>query len=173
MPIKDYRKGDLLQAKEIFIAHGVNALGVMGAGIAKQIAVKYPDSELKYREYCYKDPTPMGKALATSEKSGEKVVRILFHMFTQEQVGRTKRQVDYGALARAFNTVNDSLKTMHGIDQEIARKEEGNAELILPPPTLAIPKIGAGLGGGSWPIIEEIINGCTPDINVIVYEHVE
>lgn len=36
--------------------------------------------------------------------------------------------------------------------------------------TIHMPRIGAGLGGGSWPVIEQIINECIPDVNVTIYD---
>ena len=60
---------------------------------------------------------------------------------------------------------------MREFDEHMARESSGNNEITLARPTLAIPRIGSGLGGGSWPIIEEIINGVTPDIDVVVYDY--
>lgn len=168
MPIVKYVKGDLLEAKEPFIAHGVNCLGAMGAGVAHAIAKKWPSSELKYREWCWKvgKDKLLGTSLATHEADSRKV---LFHIFTQTDVSRTERVLDYGALARGFSELNNTLKVMREFDEHMEKEATGE-DVKIPTPNVAIPRIGAGLGGGAWPIIEEIINGCTPDINIIVYE---
>ena len=46
--------GDLLKAKEKFIVHQCNAQGVMGSGVAKQIATLYPEAEKQYKEFINK-----------------------------------------------------------------------------------------------------------------------
>lgn len=169
MPIKEYRQGDLLEAKEPIIAHGVNCLGVMGAGVAKSIAKRWPKTELTYREHCMKfsqhKQLLMGTSIPTYEEADKKMI---FNLFTQFGVGFTERQVDYGALARNFLELNNSLELMRGLNEQKGKETDEN--YVQPPSVVAIPKIGAGLGGGHWPIIEEIINGCTPDIHVVVYE---
>jgi hypothetical protein len=102
----------------------------------------------------------LGVSLSTYEEDDKKV---LFHIFTQEDVGVDGRQINYGALAKGFISINDSLKYMHDVDQE------NNPEETIPMPELAIPKIGSGLGGGDWAILREIIDMCTPDINIVIY----
>jgi O-acetyl-ADP-ribose deacetylase (regulator of RNase III) len=185
MPIIKTIKGNVLEAKEPFIAHGVNCIGVMGAGVALELAKKWPSSELKYREYCFKASAHpeqlLGRSLASYEKEQHKMI---FHVFSQVGIGVNKRQVNYGAIARAFCTINDDLKLMRERDIIATQekweldKEKFKADGLsvepdkpaLPPlPTLAIPRIGARLGGGHWPIIEEIIHQCTPDVAIVVY----
>jgi O-acetyl-ADP-ribose deacetylase (regulator of RNase III) len=166
MPIIKYEKGDVLTANVPFIAHGVNCLGTMGAGIAKQLAAKWPASELKYREYVYKHTELLGKSLATYEQEDKKV---LFHLFTQLDVGTETRKLNYGALGRCFSELNNTLKTMKEFDEHMEKETTGET-ISIPNATVAIPRIGAGLAGGDWLLIEEIINGCTPDINIVVYE---
>jgi O-acetyl-ADP-ribose deacetylase (regulator of RNase III) len=169
MPITQYKEGNLLDAQEPFIAHGVNCMAVMGAGVALAIANKWPESELKYREFCWKHiikQSLLGKSLATNEAKDKKV---LFHMFIQYDTGTDTRKVNYGALARTFSELNNTLEVMRDFDEHMEH-QAGNNTIIIPKPTVAIPKIGSGLAGGDWNIIEEIINGCTPDINIVVYE---
>jgi O-acetyl-ADP-ribose deacetylase (regulator of RNase III) len=48
-----YKDGDLLKSGEPVIAHGCNTHGVMGAGIAKQVAFMYPDAYQQYRKACH------------------------------------------------------------------------------------------------------------------------
>ena len=45
-------KGDVLKLKADIICHQVNCQGVMGAGLAKQIADQYPIVKKKYKELC-------------------------------------------------------------------------------------------------------------------------
>ena len=52
-----YYHEDIFTADETFICHQVNCKGVMGAGLAKQIADKYPLVKERYLEMC-KNYTP-------------------------------------------------------------------------------------------------------------------
>lgn len=47
-------KGNLLDSNCDVICHQVNLQGVMGGGLALQIATKYPHCEKEYKEYCKK-----------------------------------------------------------------------------------------------------------------------
>lgn len=47
-----YKKGDILQATENIICHQVNVNGVMGGGLALQIAKLYPRCEAEYKRFC-------------------------------------------------------------------------------------------------------------------------
>lgn len=41
--------GDLLEAKETYIAHQVNCYGAMGRGVALQIKNRYPDVNAAFK----------------------------------------------------------------------------------------------------------------------------
>lgn len=145
--IIDYRKGNLLD-HDGPIAHGVNCQGKMNSGVAKAIREKYPQH---YRDYMHEvstggvPPLLLGNVFCTDQK--------VWGLFTQLVYGYNGvRYVNYWAVANCFRKLN--------------------RHLIKPlyPPILGIPKIGAGLGGGDWNIIEQIINDATPNLDIIVYE---
>lgn len=47
-----YKNGDILNATENIICHQVNVEGVMGGGLAKQIASAYPKVLINYKQLC-------------------------------------------------------------------------------------------------------------------------
>lgn len=47
-----YKTGDILKATENIICHQVNAQGVMGGGLALQVATQYPQVEKEYKDFC-------------------------------------------------------------------------------------------------------------------------
>lgn len=47
-----HKTGNILNSEENIICHQVNVDGIMGGGLAKQIADVYPNVELYYRDYC-------------------------------------------------------------------------------------------------------------------------
>lgn len=156
-----YKTGDLLDAKEPFIIHGCNAQGVMGSGVAKAIRDKHPKAYDAYREV-YKE---QGDLLLMGQVVWQWIVlpesswytRVIGNAVTQEFFGRDgKRYVDYDAVRTAF--------------QEIYRYLDEMVEDLGEGPYVAIPRIGAGLGGGDWDTIAETIEEEMGDYDVVVYD---
>lgn len=52
-----------------------------------------------------------------------------------------------------------SLKVLHKTDN-----------LISPPVSVHMPRIGCGLGGGSWEVVSELIDDCLDKVPVFVYD---
>ena len=125
------------------LAHCANAQGVMGAGIAKQIAKEYPKVLTEYKQdlnnwYYQGKERSFEKMLG---KVSELSNPYIFSIIGQADVGTDKRQVNYGAIAA-------------GLSQIIATHVNENKF------KLGIPKyMGCGLAGGDWEIMSEIIYG--------------
>ena len=126
-------KGDLIKlAKEGHfnaIIHGCNCFHTMGAGIAAQIKKQFP---LAYEADClteYGDKTKLGNY--TFAKHGDLTI---INAYTQYAFG-SGMNVDYDAIDKAFERIAKNFSLYK----------------------IAYPKIGAGLGGGDWSIIEKII----------------
>ena len=145
MPIKDVIRGNLLTSGEKIIGHGVNCRGVMGSGIALQIKERWPNTNMIYKQHCASrnwDRAMLGSVLTTNEKD-----LTICNIFTQFQTSRDHRTVSYDAIADGFKNL-DQLN--------LGR--------------VAIPQIGAGLGGGHWYSIVELINHYAPQTEIVVYE---
>ena len=143
-----YRKGNIFHFGPKVLIHGVNCQGVMGAGIALQIKNKYPWAYDDYKHFCsMREPEwLLGKIRKSWCWHGDPLT--IVHAFTQFSTGEV-RSVSYDA-------VDD---VMVKIAQEFTTDQE-----------LSMPKIGAGLGGGNWNVIEAIINDRLANYNVLVYE---
>lgn len=126
--------GDLLQVTHGFIVHGCNARGVMGAGVAKSIKAKWPFVFDAYIDSLRALEDPLG----SYSKVGVSKDLFVVNMIAQE------RYVNYAAVALGFRTLFDEIE------------KSGS---ILP---VHFPLIGAGLGGGDWNIIEQIIQDADP-----------
>jgi len=138
-----YKKGDLLQAmrdKEVdHIIHGCNSLGVMGSGIAKQIRDEYPKCFEVYKNGVLR------LGWSSHYKDGEASI---FNLITQSDFHpRTVRHCNYEALAVGLHDLNELYAGSH----------------------FGLPKIGAGLGGGDWNVIEAIIKSEMKDCKVTIY----
>jgi O-acetyl-ADP-ribose deacetylase (regulator of RNase III) len=125
----NYIKGDLLSITEGIIVHVCNAQGVMGSGVALAVRQEYPKVYKAYKE----DPLELGDTQGIMINDNLWVINAI----TQEFYGRdSKRYVSYEAVKKCFTY--------------IFRKFSRHA-------TTSIPKIGAGLGGGDWERILQII----------------
>lgn len=136
-------KGDLFTTTDNCIAHGCNNQGVMGAGVALEIKRRYPWAYKKYKEF---GPVIPGTVISANQDG-----LTIFNMITQSDYGYGAKLVLYDAVDEAALKVDRILRGS-----------------FLP--NISIPKIGAGLGGGHWPVIEEILKYRWYSWNVTVYE---
>lgn len=144
----EIRKGNALTVKSGLIVHGCNSHGVMGAGIALAIKNEYPEAfDVYKREY-----DTYGLKLGTFTHAEVGPNKFIINAITQGDFGIGKRQVDYEAIAKCFEKL-------------VLFRKQNLSDLDI-----VFPKIGAGLGGGNWNIIEKIIDETVPDtIKKILY----
>lgn len=145
MKIK-YIKGDLFTSPINVFIHGCNDQGVFGSGIALEVKNKYPEAYKKYRDE-YLDNGLVGGTVIPVETND----KIIINMITQNFYGKDgKRYAKYDWIADGFYTLNQFCK-QRGVDK------------------VAMPLIGAGLGGGDWAVISAIIESECKDIQPFVY----
>lgn len=152
----EYIKGDLFSTDITTIIHGCNAQGVMGSGVAKIIREKYPKAYDRYRHKYEKIGelflgsniiVPCGDRLNDPEN-----FKVIVNAITQTSYGKDgRRYVSYDAVAECMNDIN-RMYEIYGITE------------------VAMPKIGAGLGGGDWNVIEAIIESELKNVKAFVYE---
>lgn len=141
-----YRE-DLFKTDRRIIGHGVNCSGAFAAGIAGQVAKRFPEVKRQYLRK--KDATGWnpGDVQFVLTASG----RIVVNMATQKTYGRAGTHVLYHA-------VRDCLGQL--LDFCVAERQG-----------VAIPRVGCGLGGGKWEVVEGILRELleTRDVEVDVY----
>ena len=150
-------KGDLLEAFNRddvdYIAHCVNAQGVMGSGIARQIKSDYPVVFTSYKRRCDQE-TDKYCLLGSAQKitSGwEQENKAVFNLFGQEFYGTHERQVNYGAIATALLNMRCQIHDSTTI--------------------VGFPfGMCCGLAGGSWEVILEMIEFFFQHHNVKIYK---
>lgn len=143
-----YIKGDALQTHAELIAHGCNCRGAFGYGIAGQITKVYPKAQEAYLKKYKAEGWNLGEVQVVPVGAN----KFIANCATQKNYGSPKGgkiYVDY--------------KAIEVVMIELKRICEENSW------TLAMPKIGAGLAGGDWNKIEEIINKTFPNTEVLVY----
>lgn len=148
--------GDVLDVEEGIIVHGCNCLGVMGSGIAVAVKNRFPKVYEAYRAI---HETPEGLRLGEiiPVRVGEN--KWIVNAMTQQRTGGI-RAVDYEAVARCFEKVNDLAAEILFSQSRVLRFEQFNDIESKTSATVPIcfPMIGAGLGGGNWNIIATIID---------------
>jgi O-acetyl-ADP-ribose deacetylase (regulator of RNase III) len=144
----EYIDGDLLQAKEDIISHGVNCRGAFGSGIAGQLRKKYPSVYQSYARKYTDEGWQLGEIQIVETPEG----KLFANLATQDDYGTGLLHADYDAIKTALNTLF------------VYAYNYGYS--------VALPRIGCGLAGGDWnkvrAIIEEVAN-LYPDLKVVVY----
>lgn len=142
---------NLLDVTEGIIAHGCNAQGVMGSGVAKQLRAKYPSVYESYSSALVDFGRHWLGAVDFVRVSPTLVVA---NMITQQYYGNDgKKYVSYDALMLSMQTVLDQSKRF---------------ELDVHIPFM----IGAGLGGGDLTTIKTIYEDCSKLHNKNIYCHI-
>lgn len=140
-------KGDIFAINGVFnYAHGCNCAGAMGKGIAVQFKEKYPDMYTMYKRMCKEGSFIPGDVFDYKYDDGH-----IYNLGTQ-QTWRTKARIEY---------IRESLIKM------LKQATSENVDAI------ALPAIGAGLGGLRWEdvktVIEEVASNY-PKIHLFVVE---
>ena len=124
--------GDITTVTQGIIVQQVNAQRAMNSGVAKAIRDKYPEV---WKQYEAADLT-MGSVLLCTPAPHSNL--LIASIVGQQFYGlHGLKYTSYDALDQGF--------------RELAKLTQGLLEINY-------PLIGAGLGGGSWPVIREIIN---------------
>lgn len=118
------------------IAHIVNDKGGWGAGFSGALSKRYPVVEKIYRQYAEKGELELGKNIYVGISKDLFVVNMIAQHHWRPYVDQPIR---YEALA-------DCLTSLHKMSRRMYFTQ------------IFMPRIGAGLAGGDWSIIEEMIN---------------
>ena len=137
-----YESGNILDwaDKVDVIGHQVNCFGVMGGGLALQIAQKWLKVEMKYRDYINKslEIVIFRKAFLGTCQIVNVTECLIANLFGQYNVGGDL-QTDYKALHKALNNLKFKMK------------KYGLTRLDLP------VNLGCGLAGGKWDVVLAMI----------------
>ena len=145
---------NLLDVTSGIIAHGCNAQGVMGSGVAKQLRSKYPSVYESYQLHLYALRHSPERVLGSVDYVVVSSKLQVANMITQEFYGKDGRKyVDYTALAQSMVTVLSRAKVL-GQDVHIPYM------------------IGAGLGGGDLAIIKTIYEDCSKLLDTNIFCHI-
>lgn len=142
-------KGDIFALEDVnSYAHGCNCAGAMGKGIAVQFRDKFPEMYQEYKTLCKSGAFQPGDVFDYNYGKGH-----IYNLGTQKN-WRTKATLEYikASLVRMF---------------ELASHDESK---------IAMPAIGAGLGGLQWTDVQSVIDSVAveyPNVELYVVETYE
>jgi len=122
---------DLTKITRGYIAHGVNCQGVMGAGVAKALALTHPDLPIFWKQRCQGEDRAVPGKCYPFEVSPQLTV---YNLTTQEFYGRMGR-----ATPEWVKMAVKDLEAYHQTDDPIF-----------------IPPIASGYGGLNWQETKQI-----------------
>jgi len=131
----------------IYLCHIVNNLGVFGSGFVIPLGKMYPEAKQRYLD-SYND-----YSLGNCQYVKTQGIYVV-NMFAQDGISnyaknKNVKPFQYGYFAECLLDLRDT---------------------ILPKDEVIMPLVGAGLGGGNWDIIEEIIENILGKSNVTIFQ---
>lgn len=146
----DYKTGNILTEDAEALVNTVNCVGIMGRGVALQFKQAFPENFKAYARAC---------------KLGEVEPGRMF-VFDTGQLTNPRYIINFPTKRhwRGQSRIEDIEK---GLDALVAVVRQRGIRSI------AIPPLGAGLGGLSWPDVRSRIERAflaLPDVRVVVFE---
>ena len=139
------KQGNILECNENIIVHQVNTQGIMGGGVARQLANRYINLEKEYSEFCKLYDNDYNKLKGQVFKIMIEG-KIIMNMFSQKENFDT----DYEAMKIALEEIKEYAKSFKL--------------------SVAIPYgIGCGIANGDWNIVYKIIEEVFNDYDVTLY----
>lgn len=139
------KQRNILECNENIIVHQVNVQGIMGGGVARQLANRYINLEKEYSEFCKLYNNDYNKLKGKVFKIMLEG-KIIMNMFSQKENFDT----DYEAMKIALEEIKEYAKSFKL--------------------SVAIPYgIGCGIANGDWNIVHKIIEEVFNDYDVTLY----
>jgi O-acetyl-ADP-ribose deacetylase (regulator of RNase III) len=144
------KTGDIFTIDSQAIVNTVNCVGVMGRGIALQFKKKYPENYKDYESACKRKEVKPGKMFV--HDTGKLINPKYIINFPTKRHWRGKSRLE-----DIESGLKDLIKVI--IDRNIQ--------------SIAIPPLGAGLGGLDWSTVKNLIINAFKDlhgINILLFE---
>jgi hypothetical protein len=138
-------KQDITTVENGVIMHQVNRQGIMGAGVARALANKFPGLESTYAYYCNNNNPHLGDYCFHCPNPDITILNIFAQDLSSSDPRFRTRATSYDAIAFALETYVAAYKLLG---------ETHYAPYLM----------GCGLGGGSWNIYKSIVEEYIPDV---------
>lgn len=163
---------DILTVNKGVIVHSVNCIGGVG-GLAGAIGRKWPVNAGEYRSHirCQESPIMLLGSVFEVNVAHNIVVA---NLFGQNNVGTNERQTEYSALIAGFKRIANTTFYSAEMQTRNCGWPIGIIDEYVELSDIYIPyKIGCGLGGADWKIVEKIIHEVfdSSHFNVYICKH--
>ena len=146
-------KGDLIKLAEEgmfdMIVHGANCFHCMNAGLAKQLATKYPQVLEADKKTKYGDPEKLGSYTSGYVEVDGNIFTVV-NVYTQYKWSSGSDVFEYDAFQEFLN---NQVEFLGYYNPSSLRKKR-----------IGFPQIGAGLAGGDWSRISKMIEKFSEDV---------
>ena len=148
-----YEKGNLVTAwldgEVDVLIHQANCFNTFGSGIAKEIRERIPEAYQADLKTERGSVLKLGDYTMYEAPNGQMVI----NLYGQYDYGRTgRRYTEYGSLHLGLDLLSGNLS-------------------YSKPYVIGLPKLGCGLGGGDWAIVESLVDlHLSGWWDVVVYE---
>ena len=130
---------DIFEADIDILVHSANCMCIMGGGIARQIAQKFPEAQDVDNKTVKGDKRKLGTY--SSAKVNHARIKYIVNLYGQYDISSSKRMTSYDAL----------VSGMEELKAKLIEKKVDNLTIGFP------YKLGSGLGGGNWRVVKTII----------------
>lgn len=137
---------DIFQSRRQTLVNPVNCVGVMGGGLALQFKRRFPRMDLLYQEACSENLLRMGRPWLWTPESGQQVL----------------------CFPTKHHWKDDS--TIAGVTFGLEWLEANAKGLGIT--SLAVPRLGCGLGGLRWEDVRPIMDHSLSKLGIPVDIHV-
>lgn len=139
-----YQQGDATKpvSQRVIIAHVANNLGKWGKGFVLPLGKAYPDAEKQYKQW-FKDNQPYPFELGRNQ-----YIQVKENVFVANMVAQD------GIMTRATEKDKKVYLDYDALQQCLDHLRAFAVAENMP---VQMPRIGAGLGGGDWTRIEQMI----------------
>ena len=141
------KQGNILNCSENIIVHQVNVQGIMGGGVARQLALQYPELEKEYSKHCKELENNYELLKGNVFFCGVSNNKTICNMFSQKPNFNT----DYEAMKKALTYIKRWA-------------ENNNLSIAMP------YGIGCGIANGDWNKVYKIIEEVFSDYEVTLYK---
>jgi O-acetyl-ADP-ribose deacetylase (regulator of RNase III) len=144
-----YKTGDLMKFTEDAFGHGCNCQKRMASGVAYAVRHTYYEMVQADLDSEITPEQRLGTYIVVPLRNG----KVGFNIYSQFKYGRDRVHVDYDALEAG----------VRGVCNELSSHSQK---------TLALPKIGCGLAGGDWSIVNKILEKISNEtgVDITIYE---